>query len=137
MEDGSGLVGSFRKAGLAALKPKAAGNLVEDKAALPGQKSDKITVTTKGLTTKYIIQDSIVERRNAREFITVKPYVRIAATLSTVKPENTTRSSLQPFDLMRKEARLDVKTTLQGRRRQTASIIRASRSSEWLALPAE
>ena len=43
MEGGSGLVGSFRKAGLAALKPKAAGNLVEDKAALPGQKTDKIT----------------------------------------------------------------------------------------------
>ncbi len=116
MEDGSGLVGSFRKAGLAALKPKAAGNLVEDKAALPGQKSDKITVTTKGLTTKYIIQDSIVERRNAREFITVKPYVRIAATLSTVKPENNDAiPPFNPFDLYAEKKRgLDGKPTLQG-----------------------
>ena len=116
MEDGSGLVGSFRKAGLAALKPKAAGNLVEEKAALPGLKSDKITVTTKGLTTKYIIQDSIVERRNSREFITVKPYVRIAATLSTVKPENGDAiPPFNPFDLYADKKRgLDGKPTLQG-----------------------
>lgn len=116
MESGGGLVDSFRKAGLNAMKPKAAGNLVEDKAALLGQKTDKITVTTKGLTTKYIIQDSIVERRNAREFITVKPYVRIAATLSTVKPENSDAiPAFNPFDLYDEKKRgLDGKPTLQG-----------------------
>lgn len=115
MEDGSGLVGSFRKAGLAALKPKAAGNLVEDKAAPPGEKTDKITVTTKGLSTKYIIQDSIVEHRNAREFVTVKPYVRIAATLSTVKPENGDAiPPFNPFDLYaEKKQGPDGKPTLQ------------------------
>ena len=116
MEDGSGVLGSFRKAGLDAMKPKAAGNLVEEKAALPGRKTDKITVTTKGLTTKYIIQDSIVERRNAREFITVKPYVRIAATLSTVKPENSDAiPPFNPFDLYAEKKRgPDGKPTLQG-----------------------
>jgi murein DD-endopeptidase MepM/ murein hydrolase activator NlpD len=116
MEDGSGVLGSFRKAGLDALKPKTAGNLVEDKAALPGQKTDKITVTTKGLSTKYIIQDSIMERRNAREFITVKPYVRIAATLSSVKPENSDAiPPFNPFDLYAdKKQGLDGKPTLQG-----------------------
>lgn len=116
MESGGGLVDSFRKAGLNAMKPKAAGNLVEVKAALLGQKSDKITITTKGLTTKYIIQDSIVERRNAREFITVKPYVRIAATLSTVKPENSDAiPPFNPFDLYADKKRgLDGKPTLQG-----------------------
>ncbi len=116
MENGGGLVASFRKAGLDAMKPKAAGNLVEDKAALPGEKTDKIAITTKGLTTKYIIQDSIVERRNAREFITVKPYVRIASTLSMVKPENSDAiPPFNPFDLYAdKKPGADGKPTLQG-----------------------
>jgi murein DD-endopeptidase MepM/ murein hydrolase activator NlpD len=100
MEDGSGMVGSLRSATLAALKPKSTGNLIEEKIALPGEKTDKITITTKGLTTRYIIQDSVVERRNAREFISVKPYVRITASLSTVKPENSdTIPAFNPFDL--------------------------------------
>jgi murein DD-endopeptidase MepM/ murein hydrolase activator NlpD len=100
MEDGSGMVGSLRSATLAALKPKSTGNLIEEKIALPGEKTDKIKTTTKGLTTRYIIQDSVVERRNAREFISVKPYVRITATLSTVKPENSdTIPAFNPFDL--------------------------------------
>ena len=100
MEDGSGMVGSLRSATLAALKPKSTGNLIEEKIALPGEKTDKIKTTTKGLTTRYIIQDSVVERRDAREFISVKPYVRITATLSTVKPENSdTIPAFNPFDL--------------------------------------
>jgi murein DD-endopeptidase MepM/ murein hydrolase activator NlpD len=88
MEDGSGMVGSLRSATLAALKPKATGNLIGDKVALPGEKTDKIKITTKGLSTRYTIQDSVVERRNSREFITVKPYIRITATLSSIKPDN-------------------------------------------------
>ena len=100
IENGSGMVGSLRSATLAALKPKAMGNLIEEKVALPGEKTDKIKITTKGLTTRYIIHDSVVERRNAREFITVKPYIRIAATLSTVKPDNTDAiPQFNPFDL--------------------------------------
>lgn len=100
MEDGSGMVGSLRSATLATLKPKATGNLIEEKVALPGEKTNKIETTTKGLTTRYIIQDSVVERRNAREFVTVKPYVRITATLSTVKPDNHDDiPAFNPFDL--------------------------------------
>jgi len=100
MEDGSGMVGSLRSATLAALQPKATGNLIEDKVALPGEKTDKIKITTKGLTTRYIIQDSVVERRKAREFVSVKPYVRITATLSTIKPENDEEiPAFNPVDL--------------------------------------
>ncbi len=100
MEDGSGMVGSLRSATLAALKPKATGNLIEDKVALPGEKTDKIEITTKGLSTRYTIQDSVVERRNSREFITVKPYVRITATLSSIKPDNSDEiPAFDPSDL--------------------------------------
>lgn len=121
MEDGSGLVGSLRSAGIAALKPKTAGNLVEERLALSGEKTDKIPVTTKGLTTKYIIQDSVVERRNAREFITVKPYVRISATLSTVKPDNTDAiPPFNPFDLYAESKSKDARPVLQAQSEKAA-----------------
>ncbi len=100
IEDGSGVVGSLRSATLATLKPREAGNLIEDTAAVLGQKTDKIKTTTKGLTTRYVIQDSVVERRNNREFINVKPYIRVSATLSTEEPQNSDDiPPFNPFDL--------------------------------------
>lgn len=100
MEDGSGIVSSLKSATLNTWKPEETGNLIEEIVALPGEKTDKIKTTTKGLTTRYIIQDSIVERRNSREFVSLKPYVRISATLSTVKPENDDSiPAFNPFDL--------------------------------------
>jgi murein DD-endopeptidase MepM/ murein hydrolase activator NlpD len=100
MEDGSGLVSSLKSATLATWKPEETGNLIEEKVALPGEKTNKIKTTTKGLTTRYIIQDSVVERRNSREFVSLKPYVRISATLSTVAPENDEPiPAFNPFDL--------------------------------------
>ncbi|MBX2804980.1 MAG: peptidoglycan DD-metalloendopeptidase family protein [Hyphomicrobiales bacterium] len=96
IEDGSGVVGSLRSATLATLKPREAGNLIEDSVAALGQKTDRIKTTSKGLTTRYVIQDSIVERRNNREFIKVKPYIRIFATLSTEEPQN--RDEIPPFN---------------------------------------
>jgi murein DD-endopeptidase MepM/ murein hydrolase activator NlpD len=100
MEDGSGIYSSMKSAALGALKAKGTGNLIEEKVALPGEKTDKIPMTTKGLTTRYIIQDSVVERRNAREFISVKPYIRITASLSTEQPEGSEAiPAFNPFDL--------------------------------------
>jgi murein DD-endopeptidase MepM/ murein hydrolase activator NlpD len=100
MEDGSGMYGSLKSAALGALKAKGTGNLIGEKVALPGQKTDKIPMTTKGLTTRYTIQDSVVERRNAREFISVKPYIRITASLSTEQPEGAESiPTFNPFDL--------------------------------------
>lgn len=100
IEDGSGVVGSLRSATLATFKPRETGNLVEDKIAILGQKTDKIKTTSKGLTTRYVIQDSVVERRNNREFISVKPYIRVFATLSTEEPSNSDDiPAFNPFDL--------------------------------------
>lgn len=115
IEDGSGLVSSLKSATLAALKPEETGNLIEEKVALPGEKTDKIKTTTKGLTTRYIIQDSIVERRNAKEFVSLKPYVRIAATLSTVPPENDDAiPAFNPFDLYAEKKTSGSKTEQAG-----------------------
>ncbi len=95
MNGRGGIVESLRRAGLDALRPKESGNVVEDRAG-SGEKTDKIKLTTKGTTTKHIIQDSIVERRNSREFIKVKPYARIVAMLSTAKPDET--DAIPPFN---------------------------------------
>jgi murein DD-endopeptidase MepM/ murein hydrolase activator NlpD len=96
MNGRGGIVESLRRAGMDALRPKGAGNLIEGRPAQTGEKTDKIKLSTKGTTTKHIIQDSVVERRNAREFIQVKPYVRIVAMLSTAKPDNT--DAIPPFN---------------------------------------
>lgn len=100
IEDGSGVVSSIRSATLATFKPRETGNLIGGTADVIGQKTDKIVTTAKGLTTRYVIQDSIVERRNNREFISVKPYIRVLATLSTKEPQNSSLiPPLNPFDL--------------------------------------
>jgi len=100
INNGDGILASLSRASRQAFKTKVPGNLIEDRPARTGEKTDKIKTSTKGTTTKHIIQDSVVERRNAREFIQVKPYVRIVAMLSTSKPDNTDAiPPLNPFDL--------------------------------------
>jgi murein DD-endopeptidase MepM/ murein hydrolase activator NlpD len=95
MHGGGGIIESLSRASRDALRGKGAGNLIEDRPARTGEKTDTIKTTT-----KHIIQDSVVERRNSREFIQVKPYVRIVAMLSTAKPDNTDSiPPLNPFDL--------------------------------------
>jgi murein DD-endopeptidase MepM/ murein hydrolase activator NlpD len=95
-----GILESLQRAGMQALQPKASGNLIEDGPLKTGEKTDKLKLSTKGTTTKHIIQDTVVESRNAHEFIQVKPYVRIVALLSTAKPDNTDAiPPFNPFDL--------------------------------------
>jgi murein DD-endopeptidase MepM/ murein hydrolase activator NlpD len=99
IEDGSGIIPSLQRTWQEALVPKT-NRIIEEQAARPGEKSDKITTTIKGLITKYSIQDSIVERRDAKEFTRQKPYTRIVASLSTVKPDNVGDiPPFNPFDL--------------------------------------
>lgn len=97
--DGSGIVPSLQRTWREAMVPKT-NRIVEEQAARPGEKSDKITTTIKGLITKYTIQDTIVERRDTKEFTRHKPYTRIVASLSTVKPDNANEiPPFNPFDL--------------------------------------
>ena len=99
IEDGSGIMPSLQRKLREAMTPKI-NNLIGEKAARPGEKSDKIKTTTKGLITKYTIQDTVVEKRNGREFLRKKPYTRIVASLSTVKPDNSNDiPPFNPFDL--------------------------------------
>lgn len=92
---------AVKRAAVDTLRPTSPGTRIEIGGdAKTGEKTDKIKLSTKGTTTKHIIQDTVVESRNAREFIQVKPYVRIVAMLSTAKPENTDAiPPFNPFDL--------------------------------------
>ena len=57
--------------------------------AVAGQKEDRIPTTTEGLSTKHIIHDTVVQRRGEREYLRIKPYVRLVARLATSQPEDT------------------------------------------------
>ncbi len=59
-----------------------------------GQKEDRIQMTAAGFATRQVIHDTVVERQGSREFITIKPYLRIVAGLATELPKM--RSSFLP-----------------------------------------
>ncbi|MDX2265258.1 MAG: M23 family metallopeptidase [Hyphomicrobiales bacterium] len=100
IEDGSGMIASIRREGLKALQPKQAGVIVDEDAATLGRKTDRIIITAKGLTTRHTIQDSFVQRRNAREFIQIKQYARVVASLATERPRTADLiPALNPIDL--------------------------------------
>jgi len=96
MSDGGGMVSSLRRASLAALQPIRGATLAHDKQSASSEKGDRIQMTAAGFATRHVIHDTVVERQGHREFITIKPYARIVASLGTTEPEDA--SSLPPFN---------------------------------------
>jgi murein DD-endopeptidase MepM/ murein hydrolase activator NlpD len=96
MSDGGGMMSSLRRASLAALQPCGGATLAHHTLWGWGKKSDRIQMTAAGFATRHVIHDTVVERQGRREFITIKPYVRIIAGLATTEPEDA--SSLPPFN---------------------------------------
>lgn len=47
-------------------------------------KTDKLAITTGATSTRYIIHETLKQRRNGREYIYAKPYVRIISRLAPV-----------------------------------------------------
>lgn len=50
-------------------------------------KSDRLETTDRAMVTRYIVQESLRQRRGTREYIHNKPYARIVARLAAVPPE--------------------------------------------------
>ena len=100
VEDGSGIVTSMTRAGLNALKPFQP-NLISNRTLrVASHKTDLIESTSRGLSTKYIIHDTIVRKLGNGEFFDIKPFARIVASLSTAQPENTKNiPAFNPFKL--------------------------------------
>ncbi len=100
-ERDQGIISSIQKAGVSAMQPQPLGKIVQDQPDIAfGQKTDRIKLTAKGVTTSHIIHDSVVKRRDSTEFIEIKPYVLIEASLATELPQNvSTIPKLDPFEL--------------------------------------
>ena len=96
MADGSGMVSSIKRASLAALQPIRSARLAHDAQSPSGQKEDRIQMTSAGFASRHVIHDTVVERQGTREFITIKPYLRIVAGMATALPEGS--SELPPFN---------------------------------------
>ena len=96
MSDGSGMVSSFKRASLAALQPMRTATLATDRQSASGHKGDRIQLTEAGFATRQVIHDTVVERYGSREFITIKPYLRIIAGLATEPPADA--DQLPPFN---------------------------------------
>lgn len=100
MSDGSGMVNSIKRASLAALQPIRGARLAQDAQSAGGQKEDRIEATSKGFAKRQVIHDTVVEEQGDREFITIKPYLRIIAGLGTEKSEDASRlPRFNPFKL--------------------------------------
>ena len=96
MADGSGMVSSIKRASLAALEPMRTATLAQSGQSAGGQKEDRIHLTEAGFATRQVIHDTVIERHGSREFITIKPYLRIVAGLGTESPADA--DQLPPFN---------------------------------------
>ena len=96
MADGSGMVSSIKRASLAALEPMRTATLAKSAQSAGGQKEDRIHLTEAGFATRQVIHDTVIERHGSREFITIKPYLRIVAGLGTESPADA--DQLPPFN---------------------------------------
>lgn len=96
MADGSGMMSSIKRASLAALQPIRTATLANDGQSPNGQKEDRIQMTAAGFATRHVIHDTVIERQGSREFITIKPYLRIVAGLATEMPADA--GELPPFN---------------------------------------
>ena len=96
MSDGSGMVSSIKRASLAALQPIRTATLAKDGQSANGQKEDRIQMTAAGFATRQVIHDTVIERQGSREFITIRPYLRVIAGLPT--EPSVDASELPPFN---------------------------------------
>lgn len=58
-------------------------------------KSDRLNITSGAVTTRYVVNESVKQRRLGREYIHAKPYARIVARLA---PVPSTYTEVPPFN---------------------------------------
>jgi murein DD-endopeptidase MepM/ murein hydrolase activator NlpD len=85
--DSPGILGTMRSESVSAMKPKVPNAPGSEKPVTIGLKTDRMVISSKGLTTKNLIYEQVVQHRGAKDFISTKPYVRLVATLATDRPE--------------------------------------------------
>lgn len=69
------------------IEPPPPAPIAHDGLAWATPKSDRLEATTGAMVTRYIVQDSIRQRRGTREYIQNKPYARVLARLVAVRAD--------------------------------------------------
>ncbi len=96
-ESGGGLLPALKRMSEGAAGPTLAAILPHDaglKWSVP--KSDRLKVITGALSTRYIIHETLKQKRGGREYIYAKPYVRIVERLAPVPTKAT--EGIPPFN---------------------------------------
>ncbi len=98
---GGDIFGTMRRASLDAMRPRAGSAPAHDKPVTIGLKTDRLVISSKGMTTKHLISEQVVQRRGTRDFIATKPYVKLVATLATERPdEDVAIPAFNPNDIL-------------------------------------
>lgn len=84
----SGIVPALRKMSVEIQPERPLAPIVSDGLAWSAPKSDRLEATTGAMVTRYIVQDSIRQRRGSREYIQNKPYARVLARLAAVRADS-------------------------------------------------
>ena len=87
IENDGNILDTLQKVGIDGMKPVKRATVVSDTLRVASRKTSRLVVTSYGLSTKYTIHDRVAQKRGDREFIVVKPYSKIVASLSTAIPQ--------------------------------------------------
>lgn len=104
----------------AAMAPMPAPHRPDDGLNWAVAKTDRLQITTGATSTRYIIHETLKQRRNGREYIYAKPYVRIVSRLAPV-PANYT-DVIPPFNPLKLYA--DNKPVSSNREDETIALNR-------------
>ena len=86
-ESRAGIMPSLRKMTSEIQQERPAAPIVAEGLAWAVPKSDRLEATTGAMVTRYIVQESIRQRRGSREYIQNKPYARVLARLAAVRAD--------------------------------------------------
>lgn len=96
VDDGSGMVSSIKRAGMAAMQPMQRTRMAIEDQTVYGEKSDRIQENARGLATTQIIQDSVEQKVGGQGYIKIKRYGRLVARLATAQPDSI--DEIPPFN---------------------------------------
>ena len=84
----AGLMPALRKMSTDIQSERPLAPIVSDGLAWATPKSDRLEATTGAMVTRYIVQESLRQRRGSREYIQNKPYARVLARLAAVRADS-------------------------------------------------
>lgn len=96
VDDGSGVVSSIKRAGMAAMQPMQRTRMALEDQTVFGEKADRIQESERGLATTQIIQDSVEQKVGGQGYIKIKRYGRLVARLATAQPDRL--DDIPPFN---------------------------------------